>query len=527
VKRGTAALVYYGGTNRLEVNGGMSTTDGVGQTNVGRNQLDNWTYKVLQARFTSPRWFFNVYRTQSQSGDSYALNRYAGAQLTAANASLSADSLRMLSDWPSNGRMYAAEAQGNYTVKPLLGTSFVFGAQYRRDQVSSDRQWLTDRITGEDINNDQKGLYAQSTTPVMPWLDVVLAGRLDFPESYDEQFSPKAGIIVKPLPDQVFRVTYNRAYKSPTILQTDFFIPDWTSIISIYGNTTGFVRTNGNGQTVTYDPMKPETNKTWEIGYKGILANRFFLDGTYFRSDYQNFMSPLTIIQNPLNPAAAGGAFYAAPLNAGGNIPVNAQGRIVNQAPTPAPTIVLTYYNLGDAVVSGVDLGLSAIVTKNIELRTTASTVKIDELTVPLGGSLEAVSLNSPTTKWTAGVTGRDLGPFTGVLTWRNVNGYYFRSGTNTGVIPTFGTLDASLSLKVPTMQNALVNLSVGNLFTCSARNVTYHPVSAEFPQPNQRIASEERKCGLDRKHAEMINMPEIGMMAFLGVRFNVNPTFR
>src|SRR5688500_2553579 len=122
VKRGTAALVYYGGTNRLEVNGGMSTTDGVGQTNVGRNQLDNWTYNVLQARFTSPRWFFNVYRTQSQSGDSYALNRYAGAQLTAANASLSADSLRMLSDWPSDGRMYAAEAQGNYTVKPLLGT---------------------------------------------------------------------------------------------------------------------------------------------------------------------------------------------------------------------------------------------------------------------------------------------------------------------------------------------------------------------------------------------------------------------
>lgn len=527
VKRGTAALVYYAGANRLEVNGGASVTDAVGQTNVGRNQLDGWKYNVLQARFTSPRWFFNAYRTQSQSGNSYALNRYAGAQLTAANASLSADSLRMLSDWPSNGRMYAAEAQGNYTVIPLLNTSFVFGAQYRRDQVSSDRQWLTDRITGEDIKNDQKGIYAQSTTPVMPWLDVVLAGRLDYPESYDRQFSPKAGVVVKPLPDQAFRVTFNRAYKSPTILQTDFFIPDWTSIISIFGNTTGFLRTNLDGSTVTYNPMKPETNKTWEFGYKGVLVGRLFVDGTYFRSDYKNFMSPLTIIQNPFNPAAAGGAYYAKPLNAGGNIPVNAQGRIVNQATVPLTPIVLTYYNLGDAKVSGVDLGLSALVTNQIELRTTASTVKIDEVTVPAGGSLEAVSLNSPTTKWTVGATAHDFGPVTGGLTWRNVNGYYFRSGTNTGVIPAFGTLDASLSVKIPTMQNVLVNLSVGNLFTCSARNVTYSPVSAQYPQPSQHIATEDRKCGLDRKHAEMINMPEIGMMAFLGVRFNVNPTLR
>ncbi len=271
--------------------------------------------------------------------------------------------------------------------------------------------------------------------------------------------------------------------------------------------------------------MEPETNETWELGYKGVLANRLLLDGTYFRSDYKNFMSPLTIIQNPLNPPAAGGAFYATPTNdPDGAIPVDAQGRIVNQALTPSPTIVLTYYNLGDAKVSGVDLGLTALVINNIDVRATASTVKIDEVTVPAGGSLEAVSLNSPTTKWTLGTTARDIGPVTAGLTWRNVNRYYFRSGTNTGVIPTFGTLDASLSVKVPTMQNALVNLSVGNLYTCSARNLTYVPAT---PQPNMQIASEERKCGFDRKHAEMINMPEIGMMAFLGVRFNVNPTFR
>ena len=116
------------------------------------------------------------------------------------------------------------------------------------------------------------------------WLDVVLAGRLDYPDNYDKQWSPKAGVVVKPWVDQAFRVTFNRAFKSPTILQTNFFIPDWTAIISIYGNTGGFQTKNAAGTVLaTYQPMRPETNKTWEFGYKGILANRLYVDGTYFQ----------------------------------------------------------------------------------------------------------------------------------------------------------------------------------------------------------------------------------------------------
>jgi iron complex outermembrane receptor protein len=526
VTRGTGALVYYRGDQRLELSGGISQTDGVGQTNVGRNQLRNWEYNVQQARYSTPHWYLNAYRAQSQSGSSFALNRYAGAQLTPANASLSADSLRKLSDWPSDGRMYAAEVQGNYAIAPLLNTTVVFGGQYRNDVVSSDRQWLWDRITKSDVSNAQTGIYAQTTTPVARWLDVVLAGRLDDPENYDKQWSPKAGVVVKPWLNQAFRVTFNRAFKSPTILQTNFFIPDWTSIISIYGNTGGFQTTNAAGTVLaTYQPMRPESNKTWEFGYKGILGDRLYVDGTYFRSDYQNFMSPLTIVGNPFASAAAGGPTYAKPLeNPGDNIPVNAQGRIVNQAATPLTPIVLTYYNLGNAKVSGVDAGLTALLTRHLEARSTLSTVKIDKLTIPAGGSLEAASLNAPSTKWTLGATARDLGPVTTGITFRNVNAYYFRSGTNTGVIPTFAGLDANITVKVPSMQNSIVSLSVSNLFSCTGENPRWSTPAVTPPtpaQPNSMLASEERGCGFNRKHIEMVNMPAIGPMMFLGVRFN------
>ena len=67
VIRGTGALVYYRGEQRLELSGGLSQTDGVGQTNVGRNQLRDWDYNVIQARYSLPHWYFNAYRSQSSA----------------------------------------------------------------------------------------------------------------------------------------------------------------------------------------------------------------------------------------------------------------------------------------------------------------------------------------------------------------------------------------------------------------------------------------------------------------------------
>ena len=514
VARSTGALVYYMNDNRLSFDAGMSKTNGVAQTSVGRNQLTGWGYNYLQARYTTPHWYLNAYREQSTSGKSFALNRLAGQQLAAANASLTPDSLRLLADWPSDGRLLAAEVQGNYMVAPLLNTAVVFGSQYRDDIVSSDRQWLTDRVTKKDISNTQRGLYAQTTTPVSQYLDVVLAGRVDYPTTYDRQFSPKAGIVVKPMTDQAFRVTFNRAYKSPTILQTNFFIPDWTSVVSIYGNTDGFTVKNAAGVvTATFKPLVPETNKTWEYGYKGVIARRLYLDGTYYHSNYENFLSPLAVIANPFTGATA---TFASPTANPNGIPVNAAGRIVNAAGvTP---VALTYFNIGKATISGVDFGANVYATEKLELRGTLSTVKLSNLNVPLAYA-EATALNAPGTKWTLGATMRDIGPATAGLTFRNVTSYYFKSGSNAGVIPTFGTLDASLNVKAPSLQNALVSLGVSNLFSCTATGVTY--VAGTVPA-NSQIASEtERGCGFNKKHSEMINMPQIGTMVFLGLRLS------
>jgi hypothetical protein len=168
--------------------------------------------------------------------------------------------------------------------------------------------------------------------------------------------------------------------------------------------------------------------------------------------------------------------------------------------------------------VQGTDLGVNYYVLPKVELRANLSTVELKDVSV-VG---EATSLNSPNTKWTLGATARDVGRFTVGSTWRNVNGYYFRSGVNTGVIPTFGALDANVSVRLPALRSTLFNVGVSNLFSCTGQNIRYRTPAVTAPavaQPNSVIDSEDRKCGFNRKHIEMINMPEIGTMLFAGVR--------
>jgi iron complex outermembrane receptor protein len=498
VSRGTGALVRYFGEGRMEVSGGMSRTDGVGQTNVGRNQLDGWLYNFVQARFESPRWYATAYRTQSKSGESYALNRFTENRVSPANAGKSDEEIRLMSDWPSDGQLYAAELQNNFTVPALLGTRFVWGVQGRRDVVSSDRQWLSDNLTGEDIAIQQYGVYAQTETPLLPSLQLLLAGRYDNHERYDAQWSPKAGLVFNPVEGQSLRVTYNRAFKSPTILQTDFFIPDFAVVtptvrVGVYGNTEGFVVKSANGAETRYKPLVAEQNQTWEAGYKGVFRGRLFVDVTGYRSRYSDFLSPLTNI---------GYAYQNDRLVA------NAQG---------VPQLVFTYFNLGTAHLQGVDAGVNYVLNPKVDFAATYSLTdlrSVEGMDIKLTNGQpdtakirELSSLNAPERKWSLGANFRDLREWQGGLTMRHVGEYFFASGINKGTIPTFTTLDANVGYRFKSL-NTTLTLGVSNLFSCR---------DADAAEPG-----DEDECGFGVEHREMVNMPRIGTMVFIGGRYTM-----
>jgi iron complex outermembrane receptor protein len=495
VTRGTGALVYYAGDQRFELNAGMSKSNGVGQTNVGRNQLVDWGYDHQQLKWSSPGWYANVYRTHSTAGESYAINRFTTN--TFANPDSSAAAVRLMSDWPSDGQLYAAELQNNFIVGALQGTRVVWGGQYRYDIVSSDREWLTDRQTGEDLTISQFGVYAQTETPIGARLSLLLAGRYDNHENYDAQFSPKAGIVFKPAEEQALRLTYNRAFKSPSTLQTNFFIPNFVPAIGVFGNRDGFTVKDSAGTTtlLTITPLVPEENVTWELGYKGVLGSRFYIDATGYYSDYKNFLGSLKAINNPY---AAGARTFA----------YDHTGQVITDE-NDVPQIVLTYRNLGDATIYGTDVGTRFLLTPTVTLSGTMSWITLNSVE-ETATDREATALNSTPVKWAVGAEfDRIAGPLFGGFTARHVTGYTFQSGINVGRIPTFNTVDAHLGYRLPPIGDsgsATINLSVTNLFGCRSK---------------VEGTESSNSCSFGEKHIEMVNMPEIGTIVFLGVRYH------
>jgi len=190
--------------------------------------------------------------------------------------------------------------------------------------------------------------------------------------------------------DHHLRVGYNRAFKSPTLLDAYLDV----AAAGAYGNHTGFVITDASGNVVSKIPaLVPEENNTLEVGYKGDLGRRVFLDVVGFYSFYDHFISPLTLVALPSK-----GTFASLP----------------DGTPTfaglPQQGTLITYSNYGTAQVAGANVGFDAwLVRDRLLLTGSASYIHLVSFTTG-NPSQMALPLNVP--EWTArgALTMNDVG---------------------------------------------------------------------------------------------------------------------
>jgi outer membrane receptor for ferrienterochelin and colicins len=512
--RGSGMLAYYTDNgSRLMATVGASKLNGIGPTNVGRNQLQNYGYRDYQLQYTGSRLFAQAYMSNSVAGTTFQLNGLA--QNSVRFPSISYDSVKSLSAFPGDGRLQAAEVQNNFSVGMLTttgisaidNTHFTYGGQLRRDRVSSYGHWLSDRATGTPILINQKGVYGQSETPLSEMFRLVLAGRYDKHDKYDAQFSPKAALMFTPIQDQTFRVTYNKAFKSPSVLQTDFYFPNFQPFIGVFGNLDGFDIKNAAGTIInTIDPIRPEVNTTYEVGYKGVAGQRLFIDVAGYRTKFDGFLSPLVVIANPLAGAAATTAYDH-----------KTGAKITDQA--GGPQVALTYFNAAQATISGIDAGLRFYFTDKIAASGNVSVIRVDTIIRKVTDPPEATAFNSPSVRLTGGMD------FTNVVehlvagfTMRYVGKYDFRSGVNYGLLPAFGTLDLSANYAVPG-SGAKIVFQAQNIFSCVGGTTT--PPALGIGSANQAVYTAGRSCKFGQEHQEMINAPKLGPIVLMGIRWD------
>jgi len=465
--------LYYRFADGWTAQGGysFSENDNFGLTNNGRNHIRGWQVQQQYAQVSSNNWFGQVTRTTNDAGDTYQLNAVAvgaGAQVDNGVPLDEVDfaALRAANAFVDRGELIDSELQYSNTIG---GVGVTTGLQLRRYNPDSEGTFLAD-AAGEDISATEFGGYLQLDRRFLDnRLRLVGAARVDDHSNYDTQFSPKIAAVYSVTPSHNVRIGFNRAFKSPTVLESNLFIniPGLGNVF--LGNIDGYTVQDADGNLLrTIDPLSPEEVNALELGYKGVFANRLLVDVVAHNSWYNNFISPLTNVANP----------------AAGTFGFDDTGSLVDGS-----GFLWTYFNFGEATVRGADIGLEYYASDRFSFNGNVSLIELADFTAPEGQA--DLLLNVPTTKVKGGATMRDVGfdNYSISLSGRWQSEYEFRSGywnsevffaDNDGKIPSRFVADLTLGYTIP-QQNLSLRASISNLFDNDGVDVLGAPPQGRF----------------------------------------------
>lgn len=422
------AQVNYkvGSISELVAYYGHSNNNNLGVTSAGRNAIKDWNIDELQLKYIHPRFFLNSYYQWSNTEDTYAMNQRTQNYVSFINAGFSDAVARERSyneQWfafsPTAGiplqrgsrfkddsKRFVAEGQYNNTWG---GFTAIGGVQFQRDMAFTKNTYMLD-FDGP-INVNQVGVYGQTEYKVNGW-GFLAALRVDNHAFYGTNLLPKAA-ITKKLGDGTFRLTYGKGMAVPSLLNLEGYLFGGL----VLGNGVGFTLSDGT----KIKPLDVETINSFEVGYKGSIDRKFYMDVNAYYNLSENFISPLS------NIATAGRT-------------VTQRGdQALSQIPGAVPSTVLTYSNFGKVDTYGVDLGFSYYFTDAIKGVVNYSYFgrKLDKSDMNNDGNKDGkvldtdLPINTPANKLTLGLN-YSTPTFFGAVYGRYVQKYDFFSGVST-----------------------------------------------------------------------------------------------
>ena len=203
------------------VNAGLNNLgSSIEMTGIGSGQANDWKYSYAQARFRTGRLFAQAFINQSDAGETVLFG--TGDPIV------------------DKSRMMVGQIQHGFD----LGESqeFIYGVdlQFTRPRTEGT-------ITGsneDDDSIDEIGGYVHSETQLSQSLKLVAALRVDYHNRLEDLvYSPRAALVFEPVQDQVFRLSYNRAFSTPTT--NNLFLDIRAGRLPIFGPVGYDVRTRG------------------------------------------------------------------------------------------------------------------------------------------------------------------------------------------------------------------------------------------------------------------------------------------
>ena len=206
-------------------------------------------------------------------------------------------------------------------------------------------------------NRTEFGVYGQDEIFLSNHFRWIVGARIDrFDYVDDVVFSPRTTFMIKPNEQHAFRLSYNRAYRSPSVINNflDVTVVEPVTLAAFSPALAGRVyplpiRSVGN-QDLTVEKLE-----AYEIGYTGIVAGRATLSAAYYFNKVKNsiFFSEVTSARYTATNPPPGWPLPAAviALVPGGSFPAE-----------------FTYLNFGHMTEKGLELGIDGSLNRNLSL---------------------------------------------------------------------------------------------------------------------------------------------------------------
>ena len=232
---------------------------------------------------------------------------------------------------------------------------FSYGGNFRHNVFD-----ISIAPNGDDRN--EGGAYLQDEIFLSDHFRWVVGGRVDKFSSIDSAvFSPRTTFLMKPDAAQTFRVSYNRAFRSPSFINNNIgtTILNEVNLSALSPALARFVfpiRADGNPD------LKQETMTAYEVGYTGVIRNRATVSAAVYWNKTNDgiYFTPVAAY-GPANPPP------------GWPLPPAVLGILAALNPPVVLPSRLTYLNLGVIKDKGVELGVDAAVNQYLNVFTNYS----------------------------------------------------------------------------------------------------------------------------------------------------------
>jgi outer membrane receptor protein involved in Fe transport len=372
------------------------------------------------------------------------------AGFNAALDAIKAKALPAGAKFTDKSALYHLEGMYNLTEKLNNKVELIVGANYRQYALNSEGTLFALQADGSEFTINEYGGYAQASKKLFAdHLKVTGSLRYDKNENFDGVFSPRiSGVLTQGTSN--FRASLQTGFRIPTT--QDQYINLLTPSARLLGGLAVVqdrYKLSGNSYTlqsilaspsdptkwITYKSKawKPEQVQTFELGYKGMITPKMFVDFYAYQSNFTNFSAGQVVAQ-PSTTLAGSLNYFSFPSNVDNEVVTNGWGLGID-------------YDLGNRWALGTNVSYNAVKDN--------------------GGLADyQLGFNTPNYRTNVTLGNRNIGNsgWGFNATWRYQDQFVWQSSIvnqvvnqqQLSMIPAFSTLDMQVSKKVSEIKSII-----------------------------------------------------------------------